>query len=112
MQYRGIVTGGSRKAALLGYPTANILLRDTEVSGSYVALVSVEGKKYPAVAYADQQRHILEAHLLNFSGDLYGKEIAVKLEKKLRDTQSFETDEELQKAVVNDVAQAHAYFTL
>ncbi len=112
MDYSGIVTGGSRKAAELGYPTANILLADTDVSGIYAARVISEGQEYPAVAYADQGRHILEAHLFRFSGDLYGKEITVTLEMKLRDSEHFDTDEALKEAVENDVAAARAHFKL
>ena len=39
--YTGIVEGGSQRAAGLGYPTINIPLADTEVSGIYAALVKV-----------------------------------------------------------------------
>ena len=112
MEFKGTVTGGSRQAALLGYPTANILLADTDVSGIYVARVVSEGQEYPAVAYADQSRHILEAHLFRFSGDLYGKEITVTLLLKLRDPERFDTEEALKEAVENDVAAARAHFKL
>ena len=110
MEFKGTVTGGSRQAALLGYPTANILLADTDVSGIYVARVVSEGQEYPAVAYADL--HILEAHLFRFSGDLYGKEITVTLELKLRDSERFDTEEALKEAVENDIAAARAHFKL
>lgn len=112
MEFTGLVTGGSRKAAQLGYPTANILLADTEVSGIYAARVVSEGQEYSAVAYADQTRHILEAHLFRFSGDLYGKEITVTLEMKLRDSERFDTEDALKEAVENDIAAARAYFKL
>lgn len=110
--YFGTVIGGSRKAAALGFPTVNIPLLDTDVSGSYAALVMVEGKEYPGVAYADVDRRILEAHLFDFSGDLYGKEITVTLQKKIRDSEKFESEDALQKAVAADVALARAHFTL
>lgn len=110
MAYTGIVIGGSRKAEALGFPTANIPLTDTEPSGIYVASVAYEGKEYPAVAYADQSRKILEAHLFDYSGDLYGKEITVTLLKKIREGEAFADEASLAEAIARDIETARAYF--
>lgn len=112
MDYTGTVTGGSREAALLGFPTANILLSDSDVSGTYTATVWLGDTTYPAVAYADQSRKILEAHLFDFSGDLYGKDIRVVLHTKLRDAERFDVHEELVRAITHDVRAARAYFNI
>ncbi len=106
MNYVGIVTGGSARAYKLGYPTANIPLPDATVSGIYAACVTLEGKTYQAVAFADPVRGILEAHLFDFSGDLYGKEIQVSLSEKLRESQEFASEEELRAAMQRDAEQA------
>jgi riboflavin kinase/FMN adenylyltransferase len=110
MEYKGIVIGGSRKAEALGFPTANIGLTDTKATGIYIATVTIEGKEYPAVAYADQERKILEAHLFDFSQNLYEKEISVALEKKLRESEWFDDEVKLKEAVAQDIAMARAYF--
>lgn len=105
MRFSGIVAGGSAKAHALGYPTANIPLAEN-VSGIYAALVTIGGTEYPSVAFADPTRGVLEAHLFDFSGNLYGKEMNVFLVKKVRDTQVFESEKELQEAMQEDAAQA------
>lgn len=106
MDYTGVVTGGSARANKLGYPTANIPLTDSEISGIYAACVTLEGKGYQAVAFADPSRGILEAHLFDFSGDLYGKTITVSLSKKLRESQAFASEEDLRRAMDQDATEA------
>lgn len=105
MEYSGIVAGGSAKANALGYPTANIPLAD-DISGIYAARVRVNDTDYASVAFADPSRGVLEAHLFDFSGNLYGKEITVSLVKKIRDTKSFADDESLRAAMNEDATEA------
>jgi riboflavin kinase/FMN adenylyltransferase len=106
MEYKGIVTQGGRKATALGFPTINIPLADADVSGIFAGRVSFDGEEYPAVIYADQGRNVLEAHLFDFDRDLYGMEVGITLHKKIRDSKQFDTDEELQRAVANDIQEA------
>lgn len=110
MSHHGIVAGGSARASSLGYPTANIPLTEGGISGVYAALVSFEGTDYPAVAFADPVRKVLEAHLFDVSENLYGKEITVELLKKLRDTKVFSDDEALKRAMEEDARNARAHF--
>jgi len=108
--YAGIVEAGSRRAAALGYPTINIPLADTEVSGIYAALVKVGEEEYEAVAFADQRRKLLEAHILDFSKDLYGWNVKIHLLEKVRDNKKFTDDARLKKAIMDDIATVRAYF--
>jgi len=109
--YTGIVEAGSKRAAALGYPTINIPLADTDVSGVFVALVKVGEEKYEAAAFADQRRKLLEAHLLDFAKDLYGWNVKIELLKKIRENKKFTDDETLRAAIAGDVAAVRAYFT-
>ena len=106
MEFHGLVSGGSAKAHALGYPTANIPLTDTGVSGIYAAQVLLDDAVYKAVAFADPERHILEAHLFAFSGILYGKDIRITLVEKIRETAQFADDEQLKEAMHNDTVRA------
>lgn len=106
MEFNGIVAGGSAKAHALGYPTANIPLMDASVSGIYAAQVSLEGTEHKAVAFADPVRHILEAHLFDFEGNLYGKEIRITLVEKIRETAQFADDGALKEAMHADALRA------
>lgn len=110
MKYTGIVQKGGEYGQRLGFPTANIPFEDSEVGGIFAATVRVEGKEYGAAVYADQRNNVLESHLLNFSGDLYGKEIEVELREKIRDDKRFESEDEAREAIAEDVAAAQTYF--
>lgn len=100
--YSGVIQKTSGRARTLGFPTINIAFDGVE-SGVWTACVHVDGHIYTAAAFADPVRKILEAHLLDFTGDLYGKEASIELQEKLRDTKQFESDEELRDAIAADV---------
>jgi riboflavin kinase/FMN adenylyltransferase len=108
-QYSGTVEHGSKRAAALGYPTINIKLEDS-VSGVYAAKVYADGKEYRAAAFADPSRKLLEAHLIDFSGDLYGRDATIELHEKLRDSKTFTDDDSLKAAIDDDVAKVREYF--
>ena len=109
--YTGIVQKGTRRAAALGFPTVNIPLLDGDVSGIYVARVTIGGREYPAAAFADQKRHVLEAHVLDFLDELYEKEVTIELCKKIRNDMQFSDDAALRAAIADDIAKVRMYFT-
>jgi riboflavin kinase / FMN adenylyltransferase len=101
----GIVEKGDARGRELGYPTANLQLSNKKVipqDGIYFAQADVAGATtYSMVSigvrptfYAEGQR-IVEAHLLDFSGDLYGQSLALQFLKRLRDEQKFESAQQL-----------------
>lgn len=115
----GRVVRGHQLGRDLGFPTANIPLKRQRVPISGVFAVKVKsGDRWfegaanvgyrPAVNSLD--RPLLEVHLLDFDGNLYGKHLRVKFEKKLRDEKDFEGIEALKLAIQEDVAQARAWF--
>ena len=109
--YSGVIVGGGRRAAALGFPTANIALRDGEVlSGVYAVAALLDGKEYRAVAYADARRHLLEVHLLDVEMDLYGKQLFVTLLQKLRDDRAFDGEDAAREQIRQDVEAAREYF--
>lgn len=107
----GIVERGLGRAARLGFPTVNIPLAGAAVDGIYAATVTVGEATHPAVAFADPSRKLLEAHLLDFSENAYGREVTITLEKKLRDSRPFSDDAALTRAITADVARARRYFS-
>lgn len=105
MKCTGIVQEGSKRARALGYPTINIPLSDASVSGVFAARVSfLNGTTHAAAAFADPSRMILEAHLFDFSREMYGEEATIELVAKIRETQRFASDESLKTAIAEDVA--------
>ena len=118
--YAGTVMKGQGRATALGFPTANISLSDDSVSGIYAARVKVGDSEYMAAVFADQKRKLLEAHLLDFSGELSakggsasggnGKNITIELCKKIREHEDFTNDDDLRAAIAKDVADVREYF--
>lgn len=82
------------------------------MSGIYAARAYVkEGEApYMAAVFADPTRKILEAHLLDFSNDLYGKTVTIELHKKIREGNMFPDDASLRAAIGKDIAKVREYF--
>ena len=106
----GIVERGMELGKPIGFPTANIPFHSEEFSGTYAGMVIVGGKEYPSAIYANQNRHLLESHLLDFSGDLYGQEITVRLFEKLETSKAFRTREERTEFISWAVKSVQEYF--
>lgn len=110
--YTGIVKEGTQRALALGFPTVNIGLSDADISGIYASRVKVGSQVYIAAAFADPERKLLEAYILDFSDVLYGKEITIELHKKIRENMIFERDDALCAAIADDVIKVREYFKI
>lgn len=99
----GKVVRGNKRGGQLGFPTANIVLNKKIEKGVYGGEVELENKKYSAVIFVGRSGKILEAHLLGFEGDLYGKKITVKILNKIRGVMDFKDDEELKGQIEHDI---------
>jgi GxxExxY protein len=101
----GKVVRGKSKGRTLGFPTANIKIpEDLEIiSGVYAGWVEINSQKYPAGIFVSPDGKNLEAHILNFSEDIYGKNIVVELKNKIRDIIKFNNDEELKNQITKDI---------
>ena len=108
----GKVVTGDKLGRQLGFPTANLDVTGLVLppNGVYAALTRCKGKLYrvalnigvrPTVAAGPQLR--VEAHLLDFKGDLYGTELEIEMGEKLRDEKKFGSPEELREQIGRDV---------
>lgn len=113
----GKVIGGARLGRQLGFPTANLRLhrRATPVAGVFAIKVSGCGlKDAPGVANLGTRPAVnagellLEAHVFDFSGDLYRRYLHVDFIARLRDELWFPNVEELVAQMHRDAAQARA----
>jgi riboflavin kinase/FMN adenylyltransferase len=114
---RGRVIGGKRLGRELGFPTANLALGRARAPVAGIFAVQVHGVAsgaLPGVASLGTRptvggvEALLEAHLFDFSDDLYGREIAVEFAAKLRDEQRFATLDALVEQMQRDAADARA----
>ena len=111
----GVVQPGDRRGRELGYPTANVELGDYQRPryGIYAVRVTLDdGSELPGVASLgvrptfEPPKELLEAHLLDFDRDLYGRKIEVALHAFIRDEGKFESVEALVAEMRNDEAAA------
>ena len=116
----GKIIEGDKRGRLLGFPTANIeaFSNATPPAGIYAVIAEIDGIKYKAVAnlgYAptfDRNRLVLEVHIFDFSGDIYGKEMKVHFVKKLRNEKKFSGAEDLIEQIKKDVEEARRVLSL
>lgn len=109
----GTVIAGDKLGQKLGFPTANLDVTGLVLppNGVYAAVTRYDGRLYraalnigvrPTVAAGRQLR--VEAHLLDFVGDLYGRELELEIGEKLREEKRFGSVEELKEQIAKDVA--------
>ena len=111
----GHVVHGAKLGHDLGFPTANIHLRQRPpLAGIYVVDVNGFGPGVASVGYRPTVNPVptplLEVHLLERGGDLYGRRLRVRFLKKLRDEAKFDGLPALRAAIAQDAAQARQYF--
>jgi riboflavin kinase/FMN adenylyltransferase len=112
----GRVVRGHRRGASLGFPTANVRVRDGmhPREGVYAVVAEVEGARHPGVANLGRNPTFgggsltLEVHLLGFDGDLYGRRCAVSFVERLRDEMAFPSAEALAGQIRRDAERARA----
>jgi riboflavin kinase/FMN adenylyltransferase len=118
-KWRGRVERGRQLGRALDAPTANLSLgRDVDCTyGTFAAIVRGLDRPYRAVAHVGVRpsvsagaEPILEVHLLDFDGDLYGREVVVKLEHKVADEVRLDSFDALAQKIAADVASVRAYF--
>ena len=113
----GIVVQGAGRGETIGFPTANLSIwrhRTCPSQGVYLAYAFVDNDKYPAVVnigkrptFEDEDDCIIvEAHLLNYQGNLYGQLISLDFVDRLRDERKFASLEHLVSQIQDDVSEA------
>jgi riboflavin kinase/FMN adenylyltransferase len=116
----GRVAHGEKLGRELGFPTANIVLRrrpplagvfavEAELEESHARLrgVASVGRR-PTVR--DNAPPLLEVHLFDWQGDLYGRHLRVSFLQKLRDEEKYAGMDELRAAIGRDAERARDYF--
>jgi|GEM_PF-14908 len=110
----GRVVSGDRRGRLLGFPTANLepVHEIMPYPGVYAVHAFVEGSQFDGVVNAgfrptfNKRELCVEAHLFDFSRDIYGKEITIFFVRKIRDEKRFESLEALTAQIKRDVIVA------
>lgn len=115
----GRIGHGDKRGRSIGYPTANLNLRRrvSPLRGVYAVKVGGVGDRLlPGVANVGNRptvdagaRYLLEVHLFDFEGDLYGRHAEVEFRLKLRDERKFGSFEELKVQIGRDAVAAREF---
>lgn len=116
------VVNGNRLGHTIGFPTANLdVEEDVAVpkQGVYAAVVKIlkDGTKHPAMVNIGTRptvmrgdETVIEAHIINWKGDLYGQDITVRFLERLRDEKKFDSIEALKQQLREDKKNAEAIY--
>lgn len=115
----GDVIQGQQRGSTIGFPTANIALGAYQRPrfGVYAVRVKIDGQTHAGVANCgirptvEGQTPLLEAHVFDFSGDLYGKSIETQFIAFLRAEQKFENFDALKAQIAKDAEAAGRLFS-
>jgi riboflavin kinase/FMN adenylyltransferase len=113
----GRVVGGDKRGRKLGFPTANLETAPglaLPTGGVYACRAYLNGKAYSAMTNIGSHptfgggKQLIEAYLLDYKGDLYGRELALDFIGRLRDEKKFDTAEQLEEQIAEDVRRGRA----
>lgn len=102
----GEIIHGKANGRKMGYPTANISLKDQIINpknGIYASRVIINGKKYFGATNVGMNPTVngkylsIETNILDFDEDIYGKRVRIEFLEKIRDEKKFESLDELRK---------------
>jgi riboflavin kinase/FMN adenylyltransferase len=111
---RGRVVHGAKRGRALGFPTINLALPKERLlprDGIYAMWAEMGEGRFKAAASLGVRptfgggERVLEAYLLDFSGEVYGEEVEVSFVKRLRDELAFASPAELSGQIARDVAE-------
>lgn len=116
----GTVIRGDALGGKLGFPTANLDVAGLALppGGVYAAHAEFDGQSHRAVLNIGRRPTLqeaapqlrVEAHLLDFKGDLYGREMRLAFVEKLRDEKKFPSLDALREQISRDITEAQARF--
>lgn len=108
----GVVVEGEHRGAAIGFPTANLGVEPVyhlPGKGVYAAMAEADGNIYRCVVNIGNKPTFhpgyplaIEAHLMDFDGDLYGRSMRLSLRAKIRDEQKFASIDELVAQIARD----------
>jgi riboflavin kinase/FMN adenylyltransferase len=117
---KGFVVHGAKRGRLLGYPTINLDVDPSLVvphNGVYAVKLTICDTQYNGIAnvgtnptFNDIGRRI-EAHILDYSGDLYGQLVTISFIKHIRNEITFANVEDLKLQISKDIIEAQKYYS-
>lgn len=122
-QINGTVVGGKRLGHTIGFPTANLSLNNSSklipADGVYICVAEINGEKTKAMVNIGirptvdgiNQLRTIEAHILDFSDDIYGKSLSLDFYHRLRSEIQFSSTDQLIEQLRLDRESTLKYLT-
>jgi riboflavin kinase / FMN adenylyltransferase len=113
LEVEGIVVSGDQRGGTLGFPTANLSVGSDLLVPAFGIYAGAVGERRAAISigvnphYGGTERRV-EAFLLDWEGDLYGKRLVVELWRRLRDERAFASEADLIAQIARDVDETRA----
>ncbi len=114
------VVPGDRRGRTLGFPTANFAATGQQMlppNGVYASITHINGKKFASATnigvrptFGDGEKTV-ETAVIDYHGELYGKELKVEFIQKLREEERFASPQELKAQIERDINQARTILT-
>ena len=115
----GTVVHGDDLGKKIGFPTANLSAHSEQFppNGVYFAEAKLEGVVYPGVVNlgyrptisSGKSDRVLEIHLLDFKGEIYGRDLELRFVRYLRPEKKFDNVDALVRQIERDVQQARGF---
>jgi len=114
---QGRVTTGAGRGLELGFPTANLDIDSKQAlpaEGVYATWTYIDDQAYQSMTNIGRRPTfggngcIVEIYILNYQGNLYGRELKIDVIERLRGETQFDTVEELKKQIAEDIKQGRA----
>lgn len=115
MKLTGKIIHGQGRGHHLGLPTINLDQHPSNLeTGVYAVWVSLKSGRYkgamnwgPRPTF-NETEHVMEVHLIEFEGELYGEKVELEIVQKLRDVEKFDSKDLLKAQIKKDIADVSA----
>jgi riboflavin kinase/FMN adenylyltransferase len=115
----GRVVPGAHRGRELGFPTANLETSNELLppNGVYATMITIDGIVHPSITnvglrptFGDTTKTVIEAYVLGYEGDLYGRQVRLGFVQRLRDERKFEDVDALRAQIEADRRRAERLF--
>jgi riboflavin kinase/FMN adenylyltransferase len=115
----GTVVEGKKRGRELGFPTANLKTENELLppNGVYATMTTIDGIVHPSITniglrptFGDTVKTTIEAYILGFNGDLYGRQVRLGFVQRLRDERKFDDVDALRAQIEADCRRAERLF--
>lgn len=114
--FRGKIKKGKKRGREMGFPTANVPIHKNIPEGVYISQLTLRNKAYNSLTFIGNAKTfgetevLSETYILSFDDDIYGQWASIRLIKKIRSNEKFDSSNSLKKQMELDKKEAEKFF--